>query len=168
MDTDDRDRRPVHGVLVILGLRTWQGEQAFGDWGWRIPFLLSAVLLAVSIWIRLQLEESPVFRRMKEEGKGSKAPLTEAFAHWSNARIAILALFGATAGEAVVWYGGQFYALFFLTQTLKVEPATANILIALSLASGRRASFCSAGCRTRSAGNPSCWPASRSPRRPIS
>jgi MFS family permease len=123
-------------LLIILGLRSWQGEAAFSDWGWRIPFLLSAVLLAVSIWIRLQLEESPVFLRMKEQGKGSKAPLTEAFAHWSNARIAILALFGATAGEAVVWYGGQFYALFFLTQTLKVEPATANILIALSLAIG--------------------------------
>jgi MFS family permease len=123
-------------LLIILGLRSWQGEQAFGDWGWRIPFLLSAVLLAVSIWIRLQLEESPVFRRMKEEGKASKAPLTEAFAYWSNARIAILALFGATAGEAVIWYGGQFYALFFLTQTLKVDPTTANILIALSLAIG--------------------------------
>jgi predicted MFS family arabinose efflux permease len=123
-------------LLVILGLRTWQGEEVFGDWGWRIPFLLSVVLLAVSIWIRLQLEESPVFRKMKEAGKGSKAPLTEAFGNWSNAKIAIFALLGATAGEAVIWYGGQFYALFFLTQTLKVNGATANILIALSLAIG--------------------------------
>ncbi len=123
-------------LLVILGIRTWQGEEAFGDWGWRIPFLLSAILLAVSIWIRLQLEESPVFRKMKAEGKGSKAPLTEAFGNWSNAKIAIFALLGATAGEAVIWYGGQFYALFFLTQTLKVNAATAHILVALSLAIG--------------------------------
>jgi MFS family permease len=123
-------------LLVILGLRTWQGEEVFGDWGWRIPFLLSAILLGVSIWIRLQLEESPVFTKMKAEGKGSKAPLTEAFGNWSNAKIAIFALLGATAGEAVIWYGGQFYALFFLTQTLKVNGATANILIALSLAIG--------------------------------
>jgi MFS family permease len=123
-------------LLVILGVRTWQGEEVFGDWGWRIPFLLSAILLVVSIWIRMQLEESPVFAKMKAEGKTSKAPLTEAFGNWSNGKIAILALFGATAGEAVIWYGGQFYALFFLTQTLKVNPATANILIAVSLAIG--------------------------------
>jgi MFS family permease len=123
-------------LLIILGLRTWQGEEDFGAWGWRIPFLLSAVLLVVSIWIRLQLEESPVFAKMKAEGKASKAPLTEAFGNWTNAKIALLALFGATAGEAVIWYGGQFYALFFLTQTLKVNAATANILIALSLAIG--------------------------------
>jgi len=123
-------------LLIILGIRTWQGEEVFGDWGWRIPFLLSAILLVVSIWIRMQLEESPVFAKMKAEGKGSKAPLTEAFANWSNAKIAIFALLGATAGEAVIWYGGQFYALFFLTQTLKVNPATANILIAVSLAIG--------------------------------
>jgi MFS family permease len=123
-------------LLIILGIRTGQGEEAFGDWGWRIPFLLSAVLLMVSIWIWLQLEESPVFRRMKAEGKGSKAPLTESFGNWSNGKIVLLALFGATAGEAVIWYGGQFYALFFLTQTLKVNGATANILIALSLLIG--------------------------------
>jgi MFS family permease len=123
-------------LLIVLGLRTWQGEEAFGDWGWRIPFLLSAVLLVVSIWIRMQLEESPVFARMKAEGKGSKAPLTDAFGNWAHAKIAILALFGATAGEAVIWYGGQFYALFFLTQTLKVNGATANILIAVSLLIG--------------------------------
>jgi MFS family permease len=112
------------------------GEESFALWGWRIPFLLSAILLVISIWIRLQLAESPVFKRMKEEGKGSKAPLTEAFGTWSNAKIAILALLGATAGEAVVWYGGQFYALFFLTQTLKVDPATAAVMIAAGLALG--------------------------------
>jgi len=124
-------------LLIILGLRTAMGEDAFANQGgWRIPFLVSLVLLGVSIWIRLQLAESPVFQRMKDEGKRSKAPLTEAFGTWSNAKIAILALFGATAGEAVIWYGGQFYALFFLTQTLKVAPATANILIAISLALG--------------------------------
>src|SRR5215468_8233355 len=124
-------------LLVILGLRTWMGEDAFAkEGGWRIPFLLSAVLLAVSIWIRLQLAESPVFAKMKAEGKSSKAPLTEAFANWSNAKIAIFALLGATAGEAVIWYGGQFYALFFLTQTLKVEATTAQIMIVVALALG--------------------------------
>jgi MFS family permease len=123
-------------LLVILGIRTWQGEDTFGNWGWRVPFLLSAVLLVVSMWIWLNLEESPVFQRMKEEGKGSKAPLTEAFGTWSNAKIALVALFGATAGEAVIWYGGQFYALFFLTVTLKMNAATANVLIAVSLLIG--------------------------------
>jgi MFS family permease len=123
-------------LLLVLGIRTYQGETDFGDWGWRIPFLLSVVLLAVSIWIRLKLNESPVFLRMKAEGKASKRPLTEAFGQWSNAKIAILALFGATAGEAVVWYGGQFYALFFLTQTLKVPAVPAQILIAVALAIG--------------------------------
>src|SRR6478752_2023025 len=123
-------------LLLILGIRSMMGEQAFGDWGWRIPFLLSAILLAVSIWIRLKLNESPLFRKMQEEGKTSKRPLTEAFGQWSNAKIAILALLGATAGEAVVWYGGQFYALFFLTQTLKVPAVTANIMIAIALALG--------------------------------
>src|SRR6478752_3505621 len=107
-------------LLLILGIRTAQGEAAFTAWGWRIPFLISAILLAVSIWIRLSLNESPVFQKMKEEGTTSKRPLGEAFGEWANAKIAIFALFGATAGEAVVWYGGQFYALFFLTQTLKV------------------------------------------------
>ena len=123
-------------LLLILGVRTSMGEAAFGDWGWRIPFLLSAILLAVSLWIRLKLSESPLFRRMVEEGKQSKRPLTEAFGQWSNAKIAIAALFGATAGEAVVWYGGQFYALFFLTQTLKVPGVTAQIMIAIGLAIG--------------------------------
>jgi MFS family permease len=128
-------------LLIVLGIRTSMGEPAFagnGSFldGWRIPFLLSAILLAVSIWIRLKLAESPVFLRMKEEGRNSKRPLTEAFGQWSNARIALLALLGATAGEAVVWYGGQFYALFFLTQTLKVPAVTAQILIALGLLLG--------------------------------
>src|ERR1043165_9718785 len=120
-------------LLLVLGIRTAMGEESFGAWGWRIPFLLSVVLLFISLWIRLQLNESPLFVKMKSEGKASKAPLREAFATWENARIAILALFGATAGEAVVWCGGQFYALFFLTQTLKVPAATAQILIAISL-----------------------------------
>jgi MFS family permease len=123
-------------LLLILGIRTWMGEASFGDWGWRIPFLLSGILLIISIWIRLSLNESPVFQRMKEEGKTSKRPLTESFAEWSNAKIAIFALLGATAGEAVVWYGGQFYALFFLTQTIKVPAVTAQIMIVVALALG--------------------------------
>ncbi len=123
-------------LLLVLGIRTSQGEPTFAAWGWRIPFLLSAVLLAVSIWIRLKLNESPVFTRMVEEGKQSKRPLSEAFGQWSNAKIAIFALLGATAGEAVIWYGGQFYALFFLTLTLKVPAVTAQILIAISLLLG--------------------------------
>jgi MFS family permease len=123
-------------LLVILGIRTYLGEDQFADWGWRIPFLVSAILLGISVWIRLAMNESPVFARMKKQGKGSKAPLTESFAQWKNAKIVILALLGLTAGQAVVWYTGQFYALFFLTQTLKVDSATANILIALSLIIG--------------------------------
>ncbi len=123
-------------LLVILGIRTYLGEEQFADWGWRIPFLLSAILLGISVWIRLAMNESPVFARMKKQGKGSKAPLTESFAEWKNAKIVILALLGLTAGQAVVWYTGQFYALFFLTQTLKVDSATANILIAISLVIG--------------------------------
>jgi MFS-type transporter involved in bile tolerance (Atg22 family) len=121
-------------LLVVIGVRTWLGEAAFADWGWRLPFLISILLLGVSLWIRLKLEESPVFARMKAEGKGSKAPLTEAFARWGNLRIVLIALFGAVAGQAVVWYAGQFYALFFLERTLKVDGATANILIAIALA----------------------------------
>ena len=123
-------------LLLILGIRTYQGEPTFAAWGWRIPFLLSVVLLAVSIWIRLKLQESPLFRKMVEEGKQSKRPLTEAFGQWDNAKIAIFALLGATAGEAVVWYGGQFYALFFLLLTAKVPGVTTSILIATSLALG--------------------------------
>jgi hypothetical protein len=123
-------------LLLILGIRTAMGEDSFGSWGWRIPFIASGILLAVSVWIRLSLNESPVFQRMKEEGKTSKRPLTEAFGEWANAKIAILALLGATAGEAVVWYGGQFYALFFLTQTLKVPGVPAQIMIVVALALG--------------------------------
>jgi MFS family permease len=123
-------------LLLVLGIRSSQGEPTFAAWGWRIPFLLSAILLAVSIWIRLKLNESPLFQRMKELGKGSKQPLTEAFANWTNAKIAIFALLGATAGEAVVWYGGQFYALFFLLLTAKVPAIQAQIMIAVSLALG--------------------------------
>ncbi|KAA0087362.1 MFS transporter [Trinickia soli] len=123
-------------LLVILGVRTLMGEQAFGAWGWRIPFIASLILLGVSVWIRLQLSESPAFERIKAEGKTSKAPLTEAFGHWGNLKIVILALIGLTAGQAVVWYTGQFYALFFLTQTLKVDGTSANILIALGLLIG--------------------------------
>jgi MFS family permease len=123
-------------LLIILGVRTYLGEAEFAAWGWRIPFLLSVVLLGISVWIRLQLQESPAFQRMKEEGTGSKAPLREAFGTWRNAKVAIFALLGSTAGQAVVWYTGQFYALFFLTQTLKMNATTANILIAISLAIG--------------------------------
>jgi MFS family permease len=121
-------------LLIILGIRTVMGEEAFNDWGWRLPFLLSVVLLGVSVWIRLQLAESPAFQKMKDEGKQSKAPLKEAFGNWANGKIAILALLGATAGEAVVWYGGQFYALFFLTQTIKVPAVQAQIMIVIALA----------------------------------
>lgn len=123
-------------LLVILGVRTSIGEDAFGTWGWRVPFIASIILLAVSVWIRLQLHESPVFERIKAEGKTSKAPLTEAFAQWKNLKIVILALIGLTAGQAVVWYTGQFYTLFFLTQTLKVSGSSANILIAIALLIG--------------------------------
>ena len=123
-------------LLVILCVRTWLGEDAFLAWGWRIPFLVSIVLLGVSVWIRLQLSESPAFKRMKEEGTISKAPLTESFGKWGNLKLVLLALFGLTAGQAVVWYTGQFYALFFLTQTLKVDATTANIYIAIALLIG--------------------------------
>jgi len=119
-------------LIVILLSRSFLGDQ-FETWGWRIPFLLSGVLLGISVYIRLQLAESPVFLEMKESGTRSKAPLTESFARWENLRIVILALLGATAGQAVVWYGGQFYALFFLTQVLKVAAQPANLLIAAAL-----------------------------------
>jgi MFS family permease len=122
-------------LLVILACRTLLGKE-FDEWGWRVPFLLSILLLIVSVYIRLQLNESPIFQRMKEQGKASKAPLTESFARWKNLKIVILILLGGTAGQAVVWYTGQFYALFFLLQTLKVEPQAANLLIAASLIIG--------------------------------
>jgi len=120
-------------LLVILGTRNFLGEDVFKDWGWRVPFLISVILLAISVWIRLQLNESPAFRRMKEEGKGSTAPISESFGQWRNLKIVILALLGLTAGQAVVWYTGQFYSLFFLTQTLKVDANTANIMVAIAL-----------------------------------
>jgi len=122
-------------LLVILGCRTILGKE-FDEWGWRVPFLLSILLLIVSVYIRLQLNESPIFQKMKEEGKASKAPLTESFARWGNLKMVILILFGGTAGQAVVWYTGQFYALFFLLQTLKIDPQAANLLIAASLVIG--------------------------------
>ena len=120
-------------LIVIVVTRNSLGEAVFGDWGWRVPFGVSILLLAVSVWIRLSLNESPAFRKMKSEGKLSKAPLTEAFGTWGNLKIVILALFGLTAGQAVVWYTGQFYSLFFLTQTLKMDNTTANYLIAAAL-----------------------------------
>ena len=120
-------------LLVILGCRAAMSSEDFNAWGWRIPFLVSILLLAISVWIRMKLSESPAFQRMQSEGKTSKAPLTEAFGRWKNLKVVLLALFGLVAGQAVVWYTGQFYALFFLTQTLKVEAQTANLLIAASL-----------------------------------
>jgi MFS family permease len=123
-------------LLVILFTRSALGEAEFAAWGWRIPFLVSVLLLGISVWIRLRLNESPVFQKMKDEGKGSKAPLTEAFANWSNAKIVILALLGGVMGQGVVWYTGQFYALFFMQSILKVDGYTANLLIAWSLLLG--------------------------------
>ena len=123
-------------LMVILGTRTLIGEAAFADWGWRVPFIVSILLLAVSVYIRLSMNESPAFAKMKAEGKTSKAPLSESFGEWKNLKIVILALIGLTAGQAVVWYSGQFYALFFLTQALKVDGATANIMVAISLIIG--------------------------------
>ena len=122
-------------LLVILGVRTYLGTEAFEAWGWRIPFLLSIVLLGISVWIRLQLNESPLFQQMKAEGKGSKAPITESF-FTKNGRVVLLALLGATAGQAVVWYAGQFYAMYFLTQSLKVDATTTWLLIAAALVLG--------------------------------
>ena len=123
-------------LLVILGVRSYLGEQAFLAWGWRIPFLMSAILLGISVWIRLQMQESPAFQKMKDEGTRSKAPLGEAFGQWKNAKVALLALLGLVMGQAVVWYTGQFYALFFLGSVLKVDGFTTNMLIAWSLLLG--------------------------------
>jgi len=120
-------------LMVILGTRTAMGETDFAAWGWRIPFLVSVLLLGISVWIRLSMNESPAFAKMKAEGKTSKAPLTESFLKAKNAKIVFLALVGLTMGQAVVWYTGQFYALFFMTQTLKVDLSTANIMVAASL-----------------------------------
>jgi hypothetical protein len=124
-------------ALVVIGLcRTYMDAKTFSEWGWRIPFLVSVILLGISVWIRLRLNESPIFAQMKEEGKGSKAPLTESFLHYPNNKYVLLALLGATAGQGVVWYTGQFYALFFLTITLKLDYVSAYTLIAISLVIG--------------------------------
>ena len=123
-------------LVVIIVARETLSQDTFNDWGWRIPFWLSFFLLLISVWIRLTLAESPAFQRLKAEGKTSKAPLTESFARWGNLKIVVLALLGGTAGQAVVWYTGQFYALFFLLQSLKIDGLTANILIGASLILG--------------------------------
>jgi len=120
-------------LLVILSCRSMMTTESFESWGWRIPFLISVVLVGISVWIRLKLQESPMFLKMKAEGKGSKTPLRDSFGNWQNLRLVLIALFGLTAGQAVVWYTGQFYALFFLTQTLKVPGQTADLLVATSL-----------------------------------
>jgi MFS family permease len=120
-------------LLVILGVRLSLGEEAFAAWGWRIPFLVSILLLGVSLWIRLKLAESPAFQRMKDEGRGSASPLKDSFGRWPNLKLVLIALFGLAAGQAVVWYTGQFYALFFLERTLKVDGPLANTLVALAL-----------------------------------
>ncbi len=123
-------------LIVILLCRIGLGTAKFEEWGWRIPFLLSIALLGISVWIRLQLQESPVFKRMKEEGKGSKAPLTESFLKWRNLKIVLIALFGAVAGQGVVWYTGMFYELFFVINILKVDPQYGNLVIAAALIIG--------------------------------
>jgi MFS family permease len=123
-------------LIVILLVRLNTTPAQFDEWGWRVPFLVSIFLLGISVWIRLSMNESPAFQKMKDEGKTSKAPLAESFGEWKNLKIVILALVGLTAGQAVVWYTGQFYALFFLTTIAKVDGTTANLLIAASLVIG--------------------------------
>ncbi len=122
-------------LMIILFTREFTGAD-FDVWGWRVPFLVSIFLLAISVWIRLSMNESPAFKKMKDEGKLSKAPLTESFGQWKNLKIVLLALFGLVAGQAVVWYTGQFYALFYLTQVLKVDGKTANLLMTAALVLG--------------------------------
>ncbi len=121
-------------LIVIVGLRIYLGEEAFGDWGWRLPFLLSVILLGISVWIRIKLQESPAFEKIKEEGKQSKSPIREAFGTWENAKITLIALFGGVAGQAVVWQTAQLYTLFFLTQTLRVDVMTTNVMVGIMLA----------------------------------
>jgi MFS family permease len=123
-------------LVIIILCRESMDAQAFADWGWRIPFIVSVILLAFSVYIRLRLNETPIFQKMREEGKGSKAPLTESFLHYPNNKYVLLALLGTTAGMAVVWYTGQFYALFFLTITLKLSYLPAYLLILVSLIIG--------------------------------
>jgi MFS family permease len=126
----------ILSLLVVLGLRALLGEREFADWGWRVPFLLSIVLLAVSVWVRLSMNESPAFLRLREQGRTSKAPISESFGQWPNLRLVLLALFGVVAGQAVVWYTGQFYAMFFLTSVLRVDPSTAQWLTVIALVIG--------------------------------
>ena len=123
-------------LIVILVTRSLAGETDFAAWFWRVPFLISYLLLAISLWVRLQLQESPIFAKMKAQGRGTKAPLTESFGRWSNMKYVILALVGLTMGQGVVWYTGQFYALVFLQSILKVDGFTVNLLIAWSLVLG--------------------------------
>src|SRR6202171_59408 len=123
-------------LFVILGARLWMDAKDFADWGWRIPFWLSLILLVFSIYIRLELHESPKFQKMKAEGKGSKSPLTDSFFKYPNNKFVLLALLGATAGQGVVWYTGQFYALFFLSLTLKLDYQSTYMLIGISLLIG--------------------------------
>ncbi len=123
-------------LVVILGVRTYLGEAVFADWGWRVPFLVSIVLLGVSVWIRMSMNESPAFQKMKDEGTISQAPLSESFGQWKNLKVVLLGLFGLVAGQAVIWYTGQFYALFFLTSVLKVDSSTANMMVAVALMIG--------------------------------
>lgn len=120
-------------LLLVIGLRGLMGEEAFAKWGWRIPFLLSIFLLAISLWIRFQLSESPTFQKMKDEGTTSKAPLAEAFGRWSNLKYVLIALFGSVAGQAVIGYTGQFYTLFYLERIADVDPATSNVLLVIAL-----------------------------------
>ena len=154
-------------ALLVIGVCRFSGVMTpaqFSEWGWRLPFLVSLLLLIFSVYIRLKLNESPVFQKMKAEGKGSKAPLTESFTNWKNGRIVLLALFGATAGQGVIWYTGQFWALFFLTITLRVDYVTAYILVRSLWRSERRSSSSSGRSPTASGESGSswrgaCWPA---------
>ena len=123
-------------LLVILGAQSAMTKEQFAAWGWRIPFLLSIVLVSISLYIRLKMKESPIFSQLKSTGMTSARPLTEAFTVWGNLKRVLISLFGATAGQGVVWYTGQFYALFYLQTVLKVNPKTSNIIVALALLLG--------------------------------
>ncbi len=150
-------------LLVILACRQLTGDE-FETWGWRLPFLLSIVLLGISTWIRLSMRESPAFLKMKAEGKVSKAPLRESFTQWGNLKVVLTALFSINAGQAVTFYTAQFYVLFFLTQVLKVDGGTANGLLIVALVLGAPFFIVAAGCPTASAQAGRCWPACCSPR----
>jgi len=123
-------------LVLIMAVRNATSPEEFNAWGWRIPFLVSIVLLGVSVWIRLQLNESPVFQQMKDEARTSKAPWKESFGKWANAKYVLIALFGLVAGQGVIWYTGTFYSLFFLQNILKVDPLEVNIIVAIALAIG--------------------------------